>query len=243
MKKIILLAVLIHAAFRVNAALPDSLQEDKISVLVIPYNPSMHLSDSDPHIAEGSELPMNKMRAELRENLIKSLNKNFEEVYDVRSESRDFVQHDNRDMDVVYHTLRFETDSVYTLKYPAKFAVKDTVKKSGHVKKESQYMNIGIYDEMLIPDLSEKYNADYFIFLNELEIKTHFDDCLNLALKIYRRDLMVHYSIFDKKGKQVYGDVAVSHFDSNSNDVKEISSKNFPQISKYILASLDKVSK
>lgn len=215
------------------------------SVLVIPYKPAMHLSDADPDLSEGSQMEMHIMRETLRKGVIKALNKNFTEVYDMRSVSNDFVKSDNRDLDVLYHTLYFESDSVYTLKYPKLFAIKDTVpkKKSALIEKDTKYINVGIYDQMLIPDLSEKYSADYFIFLNEIDIKTHFEDCLNLALKIYRRDLKIHYTIFDKKGKQLYGDVAVSHFASNSNDVNEIISQNFPAISDYILASLNKVAK
>jgi hypothetical protein len=149
-------------------------------------------------------------------------------------------------MEVIYHTVQFEGDSVYPLKYPKTFAVPDTIsKKKGHIKpsEDANYINVGIHDEMFIPDLSRKYNTDYIIFLNEIDIKTHFEDCLNLALKIYRRDLKIHYSIFDRNGKQLYGDVAVSHFGTNTNDVKEICRENFPGIAKYILASFDKVAK
>ena len=60
-------------------------------------------------------------------------------------------------------------------------------------------------------------------------------------MKIYRRDLKVHYSIFDKTGKQLYGDVAVSHFGSNTNEVKEIINENFQTISDYILKSFNTV--
>ncbi len=78
-------------------------------------------------------------------------------------------------------------------------------------------------------------------FLNELDIKTHFEDCLDLALKIYQRELKVHYSIFDRSGKQVYGDVAVVKFPSNSNDVDEIIKSNFPGLSDHIIESVKKI--
>ena len=225
----------------------DSLKvNEPASVLIIPYMPAMHLSDADYDISDGSQMEMPILRSRLRKGLLKALNKQFAEVYNVRGFNNDFVNDDNRDLDLLYHTLLFEGDSVYPLKNPSRFAIKDTMPvKKGTVKRkpEVQYMNVGIYDAMLIPDLSKKYNANYIIFLNEIDIKTHFDDCLNLALKIYRRDLKVHYSIFDKTGKQIYGDVAVSHFGSNTNDVNEIISENFPAISDYILKSFDRAVK
>jgi hypothetical protein len=206
--------------------------------------PAMHLSDSDPDIAIESQMEMPEMRKAFRDGLVKALNKNFAEVYDVKGTQSDFVIEADRDMDVIYHSLLFETDSTYPSKNPKKFAVKDTItpklKDAAKLKPEKHYINIGIADQTLSPDLSEKFKSDYFIFINELDIKTNFDDCLNLALKIYRRDLKVHYSIFDRHGKQVYGDVAVAHFESNANDVNEIIDKNFPQISDYILKSFSR---
>ena len=245
MKSAFTFLFLINSFLLTSAALSDSsMANERSSVLVIPYMPAMHLSDADYDISDGSQMEMPKMRSTLRLALLKTLNKQFAEVYNVRGFNNDFVNDDNRDMDVLYHTLLFEGDSVYPLKNPSRFAIKDTTpvkKRNAKVKRESQYMNVAIYDEMLIPDLSKKYNANYIIFLNEIDIKTHFDDCLNLALKIYRRDLKVHYSIFDKNGKQVYGDVAVSHFGSNTNEVKEIINENFQTISDYILKSFNTV--
>lgn len=245
MKSAFTFLFLINSFLLTSAALSDSsMANERSSVLVIPYMPAMHLSDADYDISDGSQMEMPKMRSTLRLELLKTLNKQFAEVYNVRGFNNDFVNDDNRDMDVLYHTLLFEGDSVYPLKNPSRFAIKDTTpvkKRNAKVKRESQYMNVAIYDEMLIPDLSKKYNANYIIFLNEIDIKTHFDDCLNLALKIYRRDLKVHYSIFDKTGKQLYGDVAVSHFGSNTNEVKEIINENFQTISDYILKSFNTV--
>ena len=248
MKYIFAILLLMNIALSANASTPDTTTTNPHpSVLVIPYMPAMHLSDADVDISQGSEMEIPEMRATLRRGIIKELNKDFAEVYNMNGMKNNFVKDDNDDIDALYHAVAFERDSVYTLKDPARFAIKDTVPpKKGAPKKpkpEWQYINAKIYDEGLISELSKKYNTDYFIFLNEMDIKTHSEDCINLAMKIYRRDLKVHYTIFDRNGKQLYGDVAVSNFESNSNDVNEIMKKNFPGISAYILASLDKVAK
>jgi len=247
MRRFFVLVLISCLSISIKAALPDSLSvNDRSSVLVIPYMPAMHLSDADNDISEGSQMEMTDMRSALRKGIVKALNKKFAEVYDVKGFNNDFVNSENGDMDVLYHTLLFEGDTVYPLKNPSRFAVKDTTPVKKGVKKptpESMYINVGIYDSSLVPDLSKKYESDYIIFLNEIDIKTHFDDCINLALKIYRRDIKVHYSIFDKTGKQLYGDVAVSHFGTNTNDVNEIMKENFPSISNYVLNSFHKVEK
>jgi hypothetical protein len=242
MKKLI--AAIFILLTSVCESAPDTLSASH-TVLIVPYNKSMHLSDADMDISNGSEMEMPEMRETLRDELVKSLNKKFAIVSDYKESSDDFVKQDEGGLDYLYHSLLYSSDSVYTLKDPQRFAVKDTIRTKDikALKKESNYINVQINDQYLIPDLSKKYKADYIIFLNEFDIKTHFDDCINLALRIYRRDLKVHYSIFDKYGKQVYGDVAVAYFDSNSNDVNEIAAKNFPVISDYILQSFDKAAK
>lgn len=246
MNKFLLLLILTGISL-CSAAIPadSSNITPSSSVLIIPYKPAMHLSDADTDLSQGSEMEMPKMRETFRRGMIKALNRDFAEVFDTRMQSNDFVRGDNRDLDLLYHSIYYESDSVYPLKYPKHFTVKDSLpkkKETSKAKKEVKYINAGLHDKMLISDLSKKYNSDYIIFLNEIDIETHFEDCLNLALKIYRRDLKVHYTIFDKNGKQVYGDVAISHFASNSNDVNEIIEKNFPAISNYILTSLSKVA-
>ncbi len=219
-----------------------------LSFLVIPYKPMMHLSDADNDISRYSDLNPQEVREQLRIGLLKNLNSKLVIEYEAKIPDQDFVQNDDRDLDLIYNSLSFSEDTVFPLKANAK---RDSLKwkknlfnsKENEAKnKDKSYINVSFYDQLLLPDLARKYSADYFVFLNELDIKTNFADCLDLALKIYQRDLKVHYSIFDRSGKQVYGDVAVVKFPSNSNDVNEIIAGNFPGISDQIISSVKKVS-
>lgn len=227
-----------------NASVPDSITPPQGSILVIPYIPAMHLSDADFDIAEESEMDQGQVRSRFRAGLVKALNQQFTEVYDIRLPEQDFVEQDMRDMDLIYHSLSFEQDTIYPVKFPQKdstLLIKKLFRKSdskGYKPIDKKYMNVVVRDPALLPDLAKKYNNDYFIFLNEVDIKTHFEDCINLALKIYQREIKVHYTIFDKKGNQVYGDVAVVLFPSNENRVDEIVKQNFPKISDYVLGSM-----
>ena len=75
-----------------------------------------------------------------------------------------------------------------------------------------------------------------FHFLNELDIKTHFEDCINPRVEnLSVGNKKYYYTIFDKSGKQVYGDVAVVQFPSNENRVDEIAKQNFPRVADYVL--------
>ncbi|HRH67019.1 MAG TPA: hypothetical protein PLU53_12025 [Bacteroidia bacterium] len=243
-KRIAFSLLLITLCPTAKGAFPDSSLSTQASILVIPYKPAMHLSDADFDIAEESEMDQGEIRSRFRAGLVRSLNKQFTEIYDIRLPEQDFVEQDMRDMDLIYHSLAFEQDIIYPVQFPQKDS--SLIKKKLFPKSDGKnykpidknYMNVVVRDPALLPEMAKKYNNDYFIFLNEIDIKTHFDDCINLALKIYQREIKVHYTVFDKNGKQVYGDAAVVQFPSNENRVEEIAKQNFPAISDYVLESM-----
>ncbi|MBL0104828.1 MAG: hypothetical protein IPP51_14345 [Bacteroidetes bacterium] len=222
----------------------DSVQA---SVLVIPYMSGMHMSDSDQDISDESQMDLGEMRSSFRYGLVKAINKKFAEVYDTKVIQTNFVRDEDNDMDNLYHALVFEQDSTSPSIDPKKFANKDTSLNYGKVFKKTKpaetYIGVDVRDQKLLPELSEKYGANYFIFLNEFDIKTHFEDCINLAMKIYRRDFTVHYTIMDRTGKIIYGDAVTIHYPSNNNNVHEIIDYNFPKVADYVLESFSRAIK
>jgi hypothetical protein len=218
-----------------------------VSFLVLPYKPMMHLSDADHDIAKYSEMTPHEIRNELRNGLLKNLNTKLVMEYEAKIPDQDFVQQDDRDLELVYSSVAYGQDTAFPYKAEMKKdsvmrKMRDAVSTVTGVGQRS-YINVSFYDQQLLPDLARKYSADYFIFLNELDIKTHFDDCLDLALKIYQRELKVHYSVFDRNGKQVFGDAASVKFPSNSNFTDEIINKNFPLISDQIISSVKAIGR
>jgi hypothetical protein len=233
--------LLCFAFLGLHAQNKDSVQA---SVLVIPYMPGMHLSDSDQDISDESQMDLGEMRSSFRYGLVKAINKKFAEVYDTKVIQTNFVRDEDNDMDHIYHALVFEQDSTSPSIDPKKFANKDTALNYGKVFKKTKpaetYIGIDVRDQKLLPELAEKYSANYFIFLNELDIKTHFEDCINLAMKIYRRDFTIHYTIMDRTGKIIYGDAVSIHYPSNNNNVHEIIDYNFPKVADYVLESFER---
>ena len=208
----------------------------------------MHLSDADNDISRASDLSPQEIRTQLRLGLLKNLNTKLTLEYESKVVGQDYVENNEDDLSLIYNSLAFSEDTVFPLKANAlpdslKWKKNILASKENTIKsKDKSYINVNFYDQLLLPDLARKHSADYFIFLNELDIKTNFSDCLDLALKIYQREFKVHYSVFDRSGRQVYGDVAVMKFPSNSNDVNEIIAGNFPGISDHIISSVKKVS-
>ncbi len=253
LKKILSVFVFLLAAYgshaQANEPAKDSTAADTVykKILVIPYNPMMHLSDADHEIAEYSQKKPETIRSVFRRGILQSVTGQLFGIGESQPLLSDFSTDIQKDLEMVYGSISYSMDTIFPILHPVKDSLKkkpSLFSKSSATKikevRDVKYMNTRLSHPELLVHLSGKYGAELFVFLNQLEIKTNYSDCLDLALKIYRRELKVHYSVFNSSGKQVYGDVAIVDFPSNSNDVAEIMRKNFPKISEYILNSIPK---
>lgn len=211
-------------------------------VLLIPYAPAMHLSMVDAELSMGSGMDIGEVRETLRNNLLRSLNTAMAGDRQVDVLKSDHVAAEDGSDQLIYHSLYYQQDTIWPIKFRGldsllKKKVSYTVKNKLRPV-EKAYINIGFHDQRLLGELAENYQADVFLFLNEFEIKDNFKDCMDLAGEVHDREVRVHYSVFDRSGKQLYGDVAVAHLWSNVNDVEAVMRSTFPSITDYILGSL-----
>ena len=66
------------------------------------------------------------------------------------------------------------------------------------------------------------------------EIKTNYNNCIDIARHVYKRELIISYSVYDAKGKQVDGNLAHAYFPSDSNRASDIAERTFPVIASSI---------
>ena len=211
-------------------------------ILLVPYHPMMHLSDADEELARDSEQSREAMRTQFRTGLLHKIDATLLSTYRTFILESDVNGDAQTDLETIYGTLNYVTDTVYPVKFPQKNvgAKKDTVsltkKLFGKKQKPAatQYMNVTLAHPELLQTYSRKYGTDLFVFLNQVEIITHAKDCYDLALKTYQRDIKVHYSVYDTRGKQVYGDVAVAHVSGSSGDLQDMIRTVFPEIGNYV---------
>jgi len=98
-------------------------------------------------------------------------------------------------------------------------------------------MNTKISEPKLLNYLTTKYKTDYFVFINQLDIKNNMDS-YDLVTDTYQREITVHYSILDKTGKNLSAGVATSTFSSKENEPKKIVADSFSPIASYIAENL-----
>jgi hypothetical protein len=101
--------------------------------------------------------------------------------------------------------------------------------------KHKEYLNAVITDPNLLPHLTEKYGVKMFVFINQVEIYTNYDKYLDEENKIYERQIKLHYSVYDTKGGQILGDLAViNFFPAKNEDIDKIIMERFPVVSNFI---------
>ena len=213
-------------------------------VLLIPYPPMMHLSDADQHIAEFMGTTNERVRSEFRYGITRHVNMQLMKNYTTYSLLAIPSEANEKTLEMIYGSINYRMDTVF----PVSGQVKESSQKrsafsKSHASKlkeirDLKFMNATLSHPALLTHLAEKYGTDLFVFLNQFEIITNHDDCLDLALKIYRRQMKVHYSVYEVNGKELYGDVAVVDFPSNSNDTREIMLKNFYTLTEYIAKTI-----
>ena len=86
--------------------------------------------------------------------------------------------------------------------------------------------------------LSNKYGADLFVFITEMDIENDISDQVALANNRYKRILRIHYAIVNSDGEFIAKGVAETTFYNNVNKMEVIKSQHFPAIAEQIALKL-----
>jgi len=85
-----------------------------------------------------------------------------------------------------------------------------------------KFMNTSIHNPNLLKVLGAKYNVDVFLFINELNIEAAAPTSrTGLSALSYKRKVKVHYTIFDKDGKELHGGAAIVYMPATTNDMNK----------------------
>lgn len=220
-----------------------------IKVMVIPYDPLYYLSDADHEIAEQSNIDMREIRSFFHKKIsyytAASLARNFTPI-DLLNDTSANAQ---EDLITVFSTLGYRYEEPMPVSTEIKKMkpepkrkeeIEDpyTATKYKNLEGDLKYMHAVLAKPELLKVLQAKYGADYFIFLNQFEIKTNYNSCLDIGKRIYQRTVMMHYSVYDYKAVQVGGNFAYTFFPSNSNEFNELVKNCFPVLGQQIAKDL-----
>ena len=162
----------------------------------------MHLSDADLDISEYSDRSPQQVRAMFRMGLTEKLNAKLGSNYQTYSLLQDMRPEAMQELDRIYAAIDYSYDTSYAILHPrpdsaeanGRWNEKKARKKELERRTASgdvRYMNVQVLDPNLLSSLSQKYGADMFVFLTQVEIKTNAKDCIDFQSGIYQRDFKV----------------------------------------------------
>lgn len=227
-------------------------------VLIIPFDPYLYFSDADDEIAATSKINRTKVRDVFRRRMNALLDHPaYENIHLLGGKAQDSLT----DLNKLYGSVKYnyqeilynpnykpkesaempqekKTNKSWLEKQKEKLVPQESSGKATVAKDEGKYFGVIIKDPDFFTYYNKKYNTDYYIFVNQFEVKTNYENCLDRAAQNYERTFTTHYSIFDATGKQIAGNKFRTHYNSNSNNVSQIVNDNMKKITDRILADL-----
>jgi len=230
-----------------------------VSVVIIPFEAKMYISDIDRDLAQNHQMNFQEIKAKFRANLDREIFlalKKYTQPFSFYS----MPQRDaNAELGYIYNSIGYKYEVVpeevvvkkenVGTKLLSKFKKKekdsDYIDASiqggelvSQVDNREKYMKTTVVNEKLLPNLNEKYGAQHYIFINQLDIKRGADMRYAASDEGYKREVKVHYTILDNLGEEVSSGAIKSRFSSNENDIDKIISVQFPLIAERIVKNL-----
>ncbi|MDG1477819.1 MAG: hypothetical protein P8Q14_11780 [Vicingaceae bacterium] len=229
------------------------------SVLIIPFEAKMYISDIDRDLAQNHQMNFQEIKAKFRAALDREIFIALKNYYNPLSFYSIPPNESRKELGYIYNSIGYKYELV-----PEEVVVKKEnvgtklIGKFKKKKKEEEYIEAGIQggqvvsqvdnrekymkttlvNEKLLPSLNSKFSASHYIFINQLDIKRGADMRYAASDEGYKREIKVHYTIFDNVGKELSSGAIKSRFSSNENDIDKIIRVQFPLIAERIVKNL-----
>jgi hypothetical protein len=207
-------------------------------IMIVPFEPKLYMSDIDQKINQQTKWDFETIRENFRHQLDAQLKLKFQSISPVVSFYSDSAKM-SQDLEYTYKSTNLSYDLLSKPTDATSVNKKQSGIKNGEVaveiNNEKKFMNTKITNNEALTYLNKKYGADYFIFINELDIKNDMNS-YDITQDLYQREITIHYSILDIAGKTITAGIATSRFSSKENTPKKIVSQCFSPAATFIAA-------
>ena len=207
-------------------------------ICLVPFEPKLYMSEIDQKINQQTKWNWETIRENFRHELDAQLKLKLQSTYSVLSFYTDSTK-TAKDLDYTYNSTGLSYDLVVK---PTDARTPGTSKSgisNGQIvveqNSDKKFMNTKLSNAEVLTYLNKKYASEYFVFINQLDIKNDMKS-YDISTDTYQREITVHYSILDLTGKTINAGIATSRFSSKENNPKKIVSLCFSPIATYIAA-------
>ena len=240
MRKTVLLILLVLVSVFSNG-------QDSAStkILLLPFNPDMYLSDIEQDIIQNTRMNPDEYRAYFRRALDSKIQGELKSYRPTVSLMGDQEGDDKKEL------REFYAQAGYSYLEPlGKGVGKVSEKKKSLFDKKSaeekaplyittrgddKFLNAAVTNNEFFNGLLSSNGCNYVVSINQFEIKTNYSACIDLSRKLYRRELIIHYSIWNANAKLISGNFLVVYFPSDVNKPQELVEKTYKSIAEALL--------
>lgn len=205
-------------------------------VCLIPFEPKLYMSEIDQKINQQTKWEWETIRENFRNQLDAQLKLKLQTSTTVVSFYADSAKM-SKDLEYTYKSTNLSYDLLDKPSDARTKAKSQSGISNGQISvqqnNDKKFMNTKLTNSEVLSYLNKKYLSEYFIFVNELDIKNDMNS-YDISTDTYQREVIVHYSILDKAGKTVNAGIATSRFSSKENNPKKIVAQCFSPIATYI---------
>lgn len=255
----LLLICLQHTAIAQTNTEKTTIKKNVKSVLLVPFDPKLYLSEADMQIGKASKKTFHEIRDYFRNNLMAYLLMDMTRFYDAKtllsSSSTMSTESYDEDLQMIYSILNYKYEKPIKPDIDgaenSKTAKKDTTENgimNGQIVADNnrshtgEYINIVTSDSNIFPYLCNKYHVDYVLFINQLDIRLILPENENYTPLKLNKEIKIHYSVFDREGKQIAGNYASTIVPAEENDIQSITKTYFPKITLQIQTDISQLS-
>lgn len=230
-------------------------------IVLVPFDPLLYLSDADEEIANTCGLKRNEVRKYFRRRLnVRVDPKGYETVRLMGGVHQDSV----RDLDRIYHSLDYNYKEI--LEDPESYEEEnknalghDVFKKNKikglfakaknsmngehqrnkrHGEYSNKFFSVSLKNDEMLEYYNQKYHPNYYVFIAQFEVKTHYRNTQERAANIFTREFVAHYTVLNNKGDFVRGNRVSVYYDSNTKNVKQMVNDNMEKMAKKIMRGI-----
>lgn len=219
------------------------------SLVILPFEDGMYQSDADAPIGRETGLEPGELLVKFRNSLVESLEKEMQRDWSIQVFHEERKMRDDFGLDYVHASVKYRyvevpedvqmandtTIKKQDLKKKKKSAKNESGIYEGQVKTYSdaraKYMAMILDNDSLMDILNEETGSDYYLFLNEFDIRYNVvnPDLVANGGLTYR--LKVHFTCIDKKERNLVSGAATTDVPTTSQNIYEIISQGIPVLS------------
>ncbi len=235
---------------------------DRPTMIIVPFHPDRYMSEIDRDIAKGTHYNYNHTRGFFRKGLDNALligAKEWNEYVSMHADIADV----NYDLDFMYKTMAptvvpyvapvINEDRSFKTRLANKWLELQGLVDKGpdpgtriergqiiSVPDEREFITKAkTYNPILFDSINAKYGANYYLFINELNILNAVNDQRQFEADDYKRVIKVHYTVFDSTGAELFSLIKKRYFSSRENDLRAIITDHFLPVGMEVIYSMD----